>query len=471
MRRPARAPIVALALVAALLTPSAARAEATHPRPTAAASGAPTASAAGEPTTASPAAASPAGSGAPGVLALPGDVVWDYDGSQILRSTDNGVVWKAVLPTWALTETSLQVTGAFFLNAEDAWAETEHQWPAQPGVTTTWQTTDGGGSWSQGTSLPGGLSYGTRGFDEFAFADAQHGFGFGVDAPINAGYKELWATANGGRDWRRVIASGLPWQASTYPATSAPGCSLPDPFDITAVSDDVVLLADAGCPAKEPGLWRSSDGGRQWRPVQLPAPPGGWTAAEAWDYPGVSQSGADVLALRFFPHGQGVAAVTARPGDLLVYRTTDSGASWSLASELSTGSLARPAGFSASAPVVWELPAPAGLYVTTDGGRRWSLRRSAVSLPDMEESSFASPATGVGFSSGLDIGLASTGDAGMRTGDGGRSWAPVQFSAPAFLGNTTTEVPFGTVDFATPEDGWVGGADGIAATTDGGTTW
>jgi photosystem II stability/assembly factor-like uncharacterized protein len=280
-------------------------------------------------------------------------------------------------------------------------------------------------------------------------------------------------TANGGRDWRHVIATGLPWQgsASSSSSTSVPGCSLPDPFNITAVSGKVALLADAGCPAREAGIWRTSDGGRQWRPVQLPAPPGGWATAEAWDYPGASQSGADVIAMRFFPHGHGVAAVTTRPGELVVYRSTDSGASWSLASVLETGSLARPAGFSASAPLVWELPAPAGLYVTTDGGRQWSLRRSGLSVPDIEEASFASPVSGIGFSSGLNIGLASTGDAGMRTADGGQSWAAVQFSAPAFLGNTNTEIPFDTVDFATPEDGWVGGADGIEATTDGGTTW
>ena len=31
------------------------------------------------------------------------------------------------------TQISLHVTGAFFLNANDAWAETQHEWPAQPG--------------------------------------------------------------------------------------------------------------------------------------------------------------------------------------------------------------------------------------------------------------------------------------------------------------------------------------------------
>ena len=419
---------------------------------------------------------SSAGSGATAVLALPGGVVWDFNGWEVLRSTDAGATWEPMLPTWPLTQISLQVTGAFFLNAEDAWAETEHQWPAQPGATTIWRTTDGGATWDQGISLPGAPSYGTAGFDQFAFADAEHGFGFGVNAANTPGFDQqrqdsLWVTSNGGRDWGRLAAAGLPWQHSTFSALSSQGCSEADPFNLTAASADVVLLAEAGCPQRDPGLWRSADGGRQWRPVQLPAPPGGWVGAEAWDYPGGRQGGPQVLAVRFFEDGEGIAAVTTRPGELLVYSSSDTGGSWSLASMLDTGSLARPAGFWASSPRVWELPAPPGLYVTRDEGRHWALARSDLSLSGMTEASFASPVSGVGFPSPDSTGLASSGDFGLRTRDGGRSWAAVQFSAPSFLGDITTEVPFSTVDFANSEDGWIGGADGVEATTDGGTTW
>ena len=241
----------------------------------------------------------------------------------MLRSSDAGTTWEPVLPTWPLTATSLHVTGAFFLDAEDAWAEMEHEWPAQPGATTLWQTTDGGTTWHQGISLPGAPAYGAAGFDEFAFADTEHGFGFGVNAAGTTGFDQqcqddFWATSNGDRNWARVPARGLPWDGSTYSLISAKSCGEADPFNLTAASASVVLLSSAGCPARAPGLWRNADGGYTWKPVRLPAPPGGWARAEAWHYPGVGDNGAEVLALRFF-RGQGVAAVTTRPGELLVY--------------------------------------------------------------------------------------------------------------------------------------------------------
>ena len=422
----------------------------------------------------------PAGSGAPAVLALPGGVVWDYDGYQILRSTDAGAKWKVVLPTWELTPVSLQVTGAFFLNAKDAWAETEHQWPAQPGATTTWETTNGGATWHQGTSLPGAPSYGTPGFDEFAFADAEHGLGFGVgagSAPSGSNsllWKRrdyLWATSDGGMHWRRQPAVGLPWQASTYSAGAAGGCPRADPFNLTMESASASVLWDAGCPTRQPGLWQSTDGGRQWYALRLPAPPGGWPAAEAWRYPARGVAGAEVLAFRYFANGDSVIAMTTRPGELVVYTSIGGGGTWSLASVLQTGSLARPSGFWASSPDEWEMPAPAGLYVTADAGRHWRLQRSASSLPAWTEVSFASPATGVAFGTFPELGFASSGAAGMRTSDGGQSWETVQFSTPSFVGYPSSEIPFDTVDFANARDGWVGGADGVEATTDGGTNW
>ena len=109
--------------------------------------------------------------------------------------------------------------------------------------------------------------------------------------------------------------------------------------------------------------------------------------------------------------------------------------------------------------------------MTADGGVRWALQRSELSLPEMNEASFASPSDGLGFPSLDETGLASTGVSGMRTTDAGRSWASVSWPAPASLGSYATEIPFGTVTFANGQHGWAGGADGVEATVNGGSKW
>ncbi len=407
------------------------------------------------------------GSGAPGVLALPGGVVWAYDGAQVFRSTDAGAHWRAVLPTWPQAPTALQVTGAFFLTANVAWAVTDHLWPAPPGVTTTWETTDGGARWHQGTSLPGALTdYGPP-FDQLVFGDAAHGYAFGENGsgtgPEGARRGVLWTTSDGGRDWAQLHAVGLAWPGGEASVNYGAGCSQQDPFTLTAASAHVLVLAASLCPTRAPGVWRSDDGGRNWSPVRLPAPPGGWPASEAWDYPSSHQplGGAEVLATRFFAGAAGVMAFTTRPGELLVYRSNNAGASWVLASTLQTGSLSRPAGFDASSPTGWELPAPAGLYLSGDAGQQWRLQRSALSLADMAEVSFASGEMGVGFANNNPAN-------GLLTLDGGRTWRAV----PLAVAGAGAGVPaYSMVDFVTPSDGWVAGADGVEATTDGGGTW
>jgi hypothetical protein len=406
-------------------------------------------------------------SGTANVLASPGGIMWLYDGTQVLRSSDDGARWQVVFPKWVETPLSLQVEGAYFLGRKDAWAVTGHQWPAQPGVTTVWRTTDGGATWQKGVSLPGPRGYSTPGFDEFAFANAEDGFGFGVTAS-NEGAQNLfqsvlWATSDGGDHWHRVAAIGLPWEGAKVPAlpsAASAGCSGPGLLSLEAASGDELSLADSGCPTRRPGLWESTDAGLHWAPVLLPPPPGGWASAEAWPYPPTARTylptarkGAEVLAVRAFPSGATVLAVTARPGELLSYSSPRPSGPWSLASVLETGSLVRPFGFNASAPATWELTAPAGLYVTKDAGAHWALQPSFVSLPPMGTVSFASPEVGIGeeIESRSDFGEVT----GLRTVNGGRSWQPVHRN------NTPTLSPsWATVAFANTTDGWVAGGGG-----------
>ena len=414
---------------------------------------------AGQPFASAPGPGGGPASGSGEVLALPGGVVWAYDGTQILRSTDEGAHWRPVLPTWSQEPTALQVTGAFFLTARNAWAVTDHQWPAPPGVTTVWQTTDGGATWHEGISFPGLAMFDVGSpLQELVFADALHGYALDYSG-------SLWATSDGGRTWGQLKAALLPWQSGGVPVGYGQGCSAQDLYSLSAVSPRALFVTSGLCPATEPRAWRSTDSGLTWAPARLPAPTGGWAAADAWSYPSRPHQelkGAEVVSTRFFAGGAGVMAVTARPGYLVVYTSGDFGASWRQASSLTTGSLSRPAGFYAFSPSGWALPAPAGLYLTDDGGRQWGLRRSRLSLPAMADMSFASGSLGVGLTT------TAAAPGGFRTTDGGTSWQPLAFPENASAGG---EASFSTLDFVTPSEGWVAGADGILATTDGGQHW
>ncbi len=258
-------------------------------------------------------------SGSGDVLALGGGTAWAYDGTDILRSTDLGASWQVVFPTWPQKPTALQVTGAFFLTSKDAWALTDHQWPAPPGVTTVWQTTDGGATWLKGLSMPDveRSDYGSP-LQQFIFVDTKHGYALSDDL-------SLYATSYGGMNWHEVQNAHLPWDSGEVPRSYGLGCSAQDLFSLSVVSAKVLLITGAGCPTSTPEAWRSIDGGHSWASVALPAPRGGWAAAEAWAYPGPShafqaevpapepQRGATVLSTRFFSNGAGVMALTTRP--------------------------------------------------------------------------------------------------------------------------------------------------------------
>jgi hypothetical protein len=149
-------------------------------------------------------------SGAANLLDLPGGAAWAFDGNgHVLRSSDGGAHWQTVFPTWRVTPTGPQAQSAFFLNAADAWVETNHQWPSPPGVTTIWRTADGGAHWHKGISLPGVLSQYGSPFDQFVFADDRHGYGLQA---TGIGTDVVWASVDGGETWDVVNTKGLPWQ-------------------------------------------------------------------------------------------------------------------------------------------------------------------------------------------------------------------------------------------------------------------
>ncbi|MGH9104444.1 MAG: WD40/YVTN/BNR-like repeat-containing protein [Acidimicrobiales bacterium] len=139
--------------------------------------------------------------------------MWAYatyaNNAEVVRSTDDGAGWQKVFPNWPQTPTSLVVSGAFFLNADDAWAVTDRQWPAPPGVTTVWRTTDGGATWQKGTSFPSPLpetDYPPVVY-QLAFTDAGRGYAVSALGEQSRAYG-LWAISDGGTTWHRLSTSG-----------------------------------------------------------------------------------------------------------------------------------------------------------------------------------------------------------------------------------------------------------------------
>ena len=280
----------------------------------------------------------------------------------------------------------------------------------------------------------------------------------------------LWATSDGGRHWGEVAGTGLPWEGSSYSDMSIKGCGSPDPFNVTAVSA-------AWCSSRKlVARWTARALAERRRgPTTGTCPPAGtarWVggSAEGWHYPGAGKAGP-----KCSPFG---SSQTARTCLLL---PPVQGSLWSTARPVPAAPghwrrCCRPARWAAGRllGVLPERMGAAGAGRSLCDDRRWrALAAGAfgVEPPGYDGGQLRVPGQWARVREFPEVGLPSTGDVGMRTADGGLSWEAVQFSAPAFVGNFTTEVPFATVDFANAEDGWVGGTDGVDATTDAGSAW
>lgn len=220
-------------------------------------------------------------------------------------------------------------------------------------------------------------------------------------------YKSVYQTTDGGATWTLLSRGPSPGTAPTPAALPESGYATGLGFQ-SAKRGFVTQLyrTDAA-----PHLYRTDDGGRRWRRVELPYPesvPQGYYA--------------DLYPPRFFgPDRQDglLAAVFRGQASLLVlYRTHDGGETWSPGAA-ETGSLQRYA--FADAEHGWILD-PSGwqLYVTADGGRSWQvvqpnrpLERAAIQ--------FTSARNGWALLQQED-GSSRL----LRTTDGGKSWTEVQ---------------------------------------------
>jgi photosystem II stability/assembly factor-like uncharacterized protein len=239
------------------------------------------------------------------------------------------------------------------------------------------------------------------------------------------------------------------------------------------------------------GIYRTSDGGVTW--------------LLAYENPARY-----FRCIRFADAQHGFAG-TLTSGAVLM-RTTDGGGTWSTVTDLPEPRPNALCGLSvASSSVVYGVGSyagPARLIKSVDGGATWTSKDLAPLASTAIDVYFKSPSEGFVVGS---VGAFPTSNRSvvLHTTDGGATWqqrfvgtrlgewcwkisfpTPAvgyvsleRFAGPMFLlktvdgGLTWTELPFPDyneqgVGFATPDVGWIGGADNpTMGTTDGGSTW
>ena len=345
------------------------------------------------------------------------------DTNRILRTTDGGVHWKNVTPTYPTSVTGQNVA-ADFLTASSAWValsgiDTTGQgdnrarkppssvWVGVSGANATtiviFRTTDAGQTWQQTTiQASGGI------VTQVNFVTAQDGWLMSKH-PVSESTEtlELFRTTDGGRTWVK-IASALAASLDVPP----PG-QLPFSGSKSGLS---FLNATTGwVTGRVPAngytlLYRTRDGGSTWYRQSLPLSP-----TEA-------SSQLSILPPLFFNATDGILPVsfdTGNGANLDVYVTHDGGSTWTGTSPLTAS--ARTTDF-IDVDHGWASDGTL-LYVTSDGGQQWMKLAPGGSFQHVKELDFVS--NDIGWAIGA---TASNAPTLLKTVDGGHTWMVIPYT-------------------------------------------
>jgi len=291
----------------------------------------------------------------------------------LLRTTDGGATWRDVTPPENNDPSAPLGKGAtaFFLDASAAWV-TYYDRTAGPAVSSpvVWRTTDAGQTWTSGAALDmtDAAFYSPS---DLVFVDAQNGWLLvHVDAGMMHDYVFVFATADGGQNWERVV--------DPFKDNLPQGCGKNSMVFVDANTGWVT----GDCQGVQPGapyLQKTTDGGRTWQFVELPPP------ADQPDLFKRDDVGCGTYALTFFSPQSAVLAMkcllfTADPlrVESFLYATTDGGRTWrssTLPAEAVTF-LAPEVGWALAETVSDDPAAPRDLYQTQNGGQTWTKIRS-----------------------------------------------------------------------------------------------
>ncbi len=389
----------------------------------------------------------------------------------VLRTTDGGVTWYQVGPSWPSYAPEPgpshrdNVTAFLLDNAEVAWF-------LDARMDTVYRTLDGGRHWQKGTPpklaitdlgttgprasglgtivpgppIPGSAEGGWAvSGASLAFISEQQGWLL-VSSGEHRRRGELFRTTDGGLTWRAVSRTGTATNALPYggdivfsPAVKELGWLRPDP----EASD-----------TSPPPLYVTRDGGRTWAPQPLP-PRVFNTESPPQFYYGLPQFTPSVVSV---PHGvsrpfpansfDGLLPVTVASGgshQALFYTTHDGGATWAFAGHIAaTGTDTWQFTSIVDEKTFWDyVPDSNTLWVTRDGGKTWTSLQPRPALDRPTPWRGAVETTQIAFVS-PERGWAVLNGSLLRTADGGRTWQAVWGGNPIWVtfdqGTTWTDV-------------------------------
>jgi hypothetical protein len=230
----------------------------------------------------------------------------------VLRTVDGGRSWSTVTPPGlAFARGRTAIVGSYFLDATHAYLV---RGPIQAYSSGTLLATgDGGRNWRTLGRLPAGGC-------EIQFVDPRHGWCLAVGAAMGQEQITVYRTSDGGRRWRRLsISPGFNGRSGS-PGALPLACDKRIEFLTPSIG-----WAATYCAAGVSPLYETLDGGRTWVARTIAPPPGGLGAGELSGFPEVWPVGPVMAGSS---GAAGMQLEGARQTESLVYRTSDGGRSW-----------------------------------------------------------------------------------------------------------------------------------------------
>jgi len=319
----------------------------------------------------------------------------------IIRTTDGGVHWKNVTPSYPVTAGRQQVAADFF-TFFIAWVAVSQ---TDAGGTTTvfvFRTTNGGQTWQDTTIQQTSPIY------QITFVDSRHGWMLSKQVDLaSAEAVAILRTSDGGKTWT-VVSSALPASTDTPP----PG-QLPFGGDKAGIGflDALTGWVTGSFPLNGyVFLYLTHDGGATWNRQTFPFSPDKASTHISTRPPTFFTATEGILPVSF---------VAETASSLEFYVTHDGGATWQ-----STTAIAASATSADFIDMEHGLASDGTLlYVTSDGGHQWAKLAPGGDFQHVTRLDFVS--SSIAWAIGV---RGSHVPSLLKTMDGGKTWTVIPYT-------------------------------------------